>query len=355
MIPVRIRNKNLPETVARHQLHNLLHPSRVQLVENIIQQHQWRRPASRPFQKLKLRQLQRNQERLVLPLRTLPLDREIPQLHHQIILMHPLRRIPQNPVLLPRLPQQPQQVALLQMTLIRQTHPLPVLRDIRIIRLKHRNKLIDKLLALTEHLLPFGRHHLLPHIHQFLLRFHVRLEQRIPLHQRLVIPDQRLQILPVELRDHHIHKPPSLLTAPRNQPRVRRRHHHQRNQSDMVRQPRILLPVALELLLLSPLQSAVHLLRFPRIRLIKPLHHEELLPMQDILRVHRVHRTLAERQIIHRIQQIRLSHSVFADHTVQFRRKLQFRLRQILIIQYGYPFQPHDKSIQFKKVKQKYK
>ena len=37
MVTIGIRNENLPELIARNQLHNLLHPRCIQLVEDIIQ------------------------------------------------------------------------------------------------------------------------------------------------------------------------------------------------------------------------------------------------------------------------------------------------------------------------------
>ena len=67
MFTIRIRYENLPEIVTRHQLYNLFYARSIQFVKDIIQQQQ-RYRTSRTLQKIKLRKLQCNQVRLVLPL-----------------------------------------------------------------------------------------------------------------------------------------------------------------------------------------------------------------------------------------------------------------------------------------------
>ena len=86
----------------------------------------------------------------------------------------------------------------------------------------------------------------------------------------------------------------------------------------MVRQTRILLLVSLELFLLAPLHTTVDFLRSPIGSLIKPLNNKEVGIMADILGINGITGTFTERQKIHRIQQIRLSHSVLSEEAVQF-------------------------------------
>ena len=87
MFAVGIRNENLPEIIACYQFDDLLHARSIQFIKNIIEQQQ-RNRSTCPFQKVELRQLQSHQIRFVLPLRTLPLDREITQQHIQFVFMY---------------------------------------------------------------------------------------------------------------------------------------------------------------------------------------------------------------------------------------------------------------------------
>ena len=76
-------------------------------------------------------------------------------------------------------------------------------------------------------------------------------EHTVALLQRLIVAYECVHGKTVILREDHIHPPPSLVAPSANQFRIRRRDHHQRQQSDVVRQPRVRLLVALELLALA--------------------------------------------------------------------------------------------------------
>ena len=106
----------------------------------------------------------------------------------------------------------------------------------------------------------------------------------------------------------------------------------------MLRKTLVLLLVALELLLLLALGTTRNLFHATIPHLIETLDHEEVGLMKNILRIYRIPHTLTERQVINRIQQVGLSHTVLPQKTIQFWRKLQLHLLQILVIEYRNPF-----------------
>ena len=338
---VRIRDENLAKAVARHELHNLLHAPGVQLVEEVVQQEQ-RHRARRALQEVELRQLQRHQIRLVLSLRAFLLDREIAQQHVQFVLMDAPQGIAHDAVPLAALAQDVQQRPPGGVRFIRQPHLLPVLRNERIERLEDGDELADEGLALAIDHLARLRHHLFPDQKQLLLHGLFALQQNIALCQGFVIADEGIQIFLVILRDDHIHEAPATVAAPGYQFDIGRRHHHQGDEADMVRQAAVLLLVALELLLLPALHAAIDFLRRTVRRLIEPLYHEEIGLVKDVLRVDGVARALTERQVVDGIQQIGLAHAVLPEKAVQLGRERQFHLLQVLIIKDRYTLQYHN-------------
>ena len=97
----------------------------------------------------------------------------------------------------------------------------------------------------------------------------------------------------------------------------------------------ILFFIALKLFFLPTLHPTEYLFRPTVISGIRSLYHEKLSSMQHILRVNRVTCTFTKRKIIDGIQQISLTHTVLPKETVQFGRKSQISLLNVLIIQYG--------------------
>ena len=203
----------------------------------------------------------------------------------------------------------------------------------RIECLERRDELVDELTTLAVHHLAGGRHHLLPHTEQLLVRFLFGFQQRVALLQCLVVSDQCLQVFLIVLRNHHIHEAATLLTSTGNELCVRRRHHNQWNKANVVRKAGILLLVALEHLLLTALHATVHLFHIPQLRLVKALDDKKILVVHHVLRIDRIRSTLAEREVIHRIEEVSLPHSVLSDETVHFGRERQVHLLQVFIIQ----------------------
>ena len=218
------------------------------------------------------------------------------------------------------------------MRFIRQSHRLLILRNKGIERLENRNELFDKRFPLPEHHFPSLRHHLLPNQKQLLLDRKLTFQQRITLCQRFIISYQRIQIFFIILRNHHIHKTAAFLTPPCNQFGIGGRNHDQRQETDMVRKTTVLFLISLELLFRTALHPAINLLGSSVLCFIKALNDKEVLFMTNILRINRIAGTFAERQEIHRIQQVRFPHAVLAEKTIQFGGKINLHLFQILII-----------------------
>jgi len=63
--------------------------------------------------------------------------------------------------------------------------------------------------------------------------------------------------------------------------------------------------------------------------------------MTNILRIDRISCTFTKRQKVDRIEQIGFSHPVLPEKAIQFSRKIQFYLLQVLIVQYRYTLQYH--------------
>ena len=166
---------------------------------------------------------------------------------------------------------------------VMQAHLLLVARNMLVNLLKQRHQFVDESLAAHEELLPVDRHLLLPKFHQRSIRLRLHLQQSITLLQRLVVVGEILYVSMVILRDDHIHQFSPLFASPLNERNIRRRHEDKRNQSDMLRQSLVLLLVALEVLLGTPLHAAVDVFRIPIIILVITLKHEKSLIVSDNL------------------------------------------------------------------------
>lgn len=94
-----------------------------------------------------------------------------------------------------------------------------------------------------------------------------------------------IEVSAIVLSNNGVHEPPSFFAAAAYQNTVRRIHHNQRNQSDMIRKSFVIFPVPLENLFLSALYSAINIVGFP-IRTCKfALYHKKRGVKTDILRI----------------------------------------------------------------------
>ncbi len=218
---------------------------------------------------------------------------------------------------------------------ISQSHCLAAGRDIPIISLEYGHKLAHERIAGGIYSFAGGSHLLLPYIHNLRIRLCLHLQQGVTLLKSLVITAESVNITAVILRYYHVHQPAPLLASAINEQRVGRCHHHNRYQPDMVRQTIILFPVALEMLLCSSFHATIHCFRLTIVGKISAFKHKKVTIMTNHLRIDRILRASAKRHIIHRIQDIGLSHTVVPYQTVHFRRQFKGCLTNIPIIYYG--------------------
>ena len=103
----------------------------------------------------------------------------------------------------------------------------------------------------------------------------------------------------------------------------------------MLSQTGVGLLVALQLLLLTAFHATVHQFASTILILILTLYHEEVLIVGDDLRVDGIVSTLAERQEIHGIEEIRLSHAILPQQAVHLRREFYVGREDVLVIDDG--------------------
>jgi hypothetical protein len=96
----------------------------------------------------------------------------------------------------------------------------------------------------------------------------------------------------------------------------------------------------LEHFFLASFQCAIYIF-FGAVSFVLPVYHKEFALVVDVLVVNQVRVAFAERQVIHGVEHIGLAHAVVADETIYFRRKFQFRLHNVFVVDYGNPIQLH--------------
>ena len=109
----------------------------------------------------------------------------------------------------------------------------------------------------------------------------------------------------------------------------------------MLRQPPILLLVALEMLLLPTLHATIYILITTVGSLIVALDDKEILVVRKNQRVACSEGTLAERQIEDGIEEVGLARTIMAYQAVDLRRKDKVCSLDILKVYYGNPVEYH--------------
>ena len=137
------------------------------------------------------------------------------------------------------------------------------------------------------------------------------------------------------MRNHDIHQSAPFLATACDERLVGRRNEHKRNESDVLRESLIRLFVALQLLLLSAFHAAVDRHRLVLIGSIRSVEHKKVGVVLYHLRVDRIERTAAERQVVDSIEQIGLALAIAAEKTVELGRELKRSLPDILEVEYG--------------------
>ena len=342
---VGVGDEDLAEGIARDQIDDLLHTLGIELVEDVVEQEQGRGLAARPLQEVELRQLQRDDIGLVLPLRALALDGIAAQRHLQLILVDAVERVAHDAVLLTVALNDVEQRTPLTMARVVERHLLVAARYEAVEALEHGDEFLHECLPLPIDALAVLRHHRLIDADDFLVRLLLRLQHRIALLQRLVVGRERRHVFRVVLRDDDVHQPPPLIAAARDEIRVVGRSDDDGQQPDVFRQPLILLLVPLHMLLLMHLHADGDFLLHP-IQVVDALHHHHLLAVTDVHRVDGVRHALRQREEVDGIEHIRLALAVMSDEAVHLGRELQFRRRDVAIVQYGQPFQNHGAKVQ---------
>ena len=189
--------------------------------------------------------------------------------------------------------------------------------------------------------LSLGCHLLFQHVEQGCVRLFFHLQQGVALLKRFVVAVERLDVSGVVLCNSHVHEVAPLLAAAFDEHRVRRRDKDKGDESDVLRQAFVLFLVAFEVLLLSALHTAIHLVGVAVVASVGTLEHEEVGIVGDERRVDVGEGTPTKREVIDGIQQIRLAGTVVADEAIHLRRQRERRFSDALVVQYVYFFEYH--------------
>ena len=103
----------------------------------------------------------------------------------------------------------------------------------------------------------------------------------------------------------------------------------------MLRQSLILLLIALEMFLRTPLHTTIDILYITLFCAIVTFKHKEILIMHDNLRVNRIIGTATKREVIYSIQKISLTYTVMADKTINLWGQIQVHSLYVLIVYDG--------------------
>jgi len=331
VLAVGIGDENLTETVAVNQADNALDTLAIQLIENIVQQQNGFAQIER------LRQLHGEQKGLLLPLRTHLLERVGVQLHGEVVLVDALTRPTQNKVTGTGADKSLLQIAVLQLARIAKRHRLAAARYLAIKRLEKRKEGVDEGLPGVIYIMCGGKHLQLQHLEEFprhCFGIGVLLEQSVALFEQGVVGGEMLQIGAIFLRDDDIHETASLIAAVFDQCAVLRADHDKRQKTDMVGEALVVGLAQPKLLLLTTLEPAGDPERL-RLGGIQTLHHRHRLGVGDVERIDGVVGRFGETEQVNAVEDVGFALSVEPDKAIQFIRKVQLRLTDILVIQYG--------------------
>lgn len=156
-------------------------------------------------------------------------------------------------------------------------------------------------------------------------------QQAVALFKRCVVANERVEITAVALCNNLVKETAPFRRFSAGQLNVGRRKQHCRKKADVIGQALIGLSAALEGFPAPGLYSRREFL-FHSTPLILRRQGCELLPATHEHGVGNACKTLAQAKKVYRVEQITLTHAVVAQETVDFRRKLQRGLADILEI-----------------------
>ena len=186
MFAICICNKDLSESIARNQLNNFFDALGIKFIKNIIEQKQWRK-IMYTFQKIKLRQFERNEVGFVLPLRSYPFHWIFVEQHFQFVLVNSLSGVTEYSVSFPCGNHRNFHIAGIVLRLISQTYLFGSSRNSVINFLKNWNKLNNKAFALLIDICTRAKHLLFPYFIKSIVDRKFRLKQSISLLQCIII------------------------------------------------------------------------------------------------------------------------------------------------------------------------
>ena len=342
MLTVGVGYENLPERLVRDYAHYVGHAQRIELVENIVEQKQ-RSDAAQIFQEVELGKTQGDSVGLALPLRTDFAHQLVTEHQFNVVAVHTLRSKAQQPVFLEIVTEQPFHRFLIELAAVIEPYSLVVVAYNIVIPHKNRSELHNPLFPAIVYLLCGFRQISVDRLEKQWVGTPL-LQHGVTLLQRLIVAYQRVKIAAVALRDNAVDQPPPLLSSTHNHIPVLRRDKHQRKQPDMSAHPLVFLSVAFHRLLLSFLNGTGYILRLA-CALILALQQHELFAIAHRVGIRRRKRAFTVAQIIYRVKNVSLSHTVVAEQAVHLIGELQRGFRYIPIIQYGKGFQYHIANI----------
>ena len=163
-------------------------------------------------------------------------------------------------------------------------------------------------------------------------------QQFVALLQGAPVTYEMVEIEGICLRDHLIHETAPLLPRAAHKLLVGRRHKHKRESTDMGAEAVIFFPPALETLTFSGEQTHLQLLVDPFAVIFTP-HREKLLTAFHQSGVGQSGKTLAEAQVVHRVEKVALPHAVVAQKAVYLRAEAQPGIGDVLEVSYGKAFE----------------
>ena len=193
------------------------------------------------------------------------------------------------------------------------------------------------LLAVADELLVVDAEHLL---------VGMALQQAVALGQHGVVAYDGGQVGAVELRDEGVQVAAPLVCGIGDQGAVGRGDDDRGNQPDMVREPVILLAVALEHLSALARKGADDLFALPPVGGVGALDEEKVGIVADALSVGHLQRRLAHRQVVDRIHDVGLSGAIVADQPVDTRTERELLAGDVLEIQQRDFLQKHRTKLQ---------
>ena len=351
MVAIGVGDEYLAETLARNEFHDLLHAFRIELVEDVVQEKKRRGATPSLAEEIELSQFQGDEEGLALPLRTFSAN-EIAVLEHlEVVLVNAMQGIAYGSVLEAVLRQLLQQRTSLKLRHIAKLHGFLFLRNLVVELLEDGDEFCDVFAAFPVDILTLASHLLFEDEEDFGVEFLFLLEHGVALLQCFVVADERLGVVGVVLTDDHIDEATAFFAASVDENLVGWRDHHERNQSDVLRDASVSLLAPANDLFLPHFQAAMDVLFRAVLVLVETLQRHELLAVPDAQGIDTAAITATETEDMDGIKHIRLSLTIAADEAIQLRREVQLRLGNVLIIEYGKVCQYHFVCKFTKKVK----